>query len=182
MNKSTLLVALALGCAVSLAGLTGCAGKKKIVEPVKVETKAPTPAPAPAPAPAPPEPPKKVEEPTKPQPPSDLAFTTIYFDFDKSDIRTDQVSPMNGDAEMLNRWNSVSVRVEGNCDERGSNEYNLALGQRRADSVKRFLLDYGINESRIATISYGEERPVDTGHSEDAWAKNRRADFVITDR
>ena len=183
MNKSTVFLVLALGCAVSLSGLTGCAGKKKIVEPVKVEIKAPAPAPAPpapAPKPVPPAPPKKVEEP--PQPPRDLAFASIYFDFDKSDIRTDQVGSLNSNAELLNRWKTISVRIEGNCDERGSNEYNLALGQRRADSSKRFLPDYGIFESRITTISDGEERPVDTGHNEEACAKNRRDDFIITGR
>jgi peptidoglycan-associated lipoprotein len=184
MNKSTVFLVLALGCAVSLSGLTGCAGTKKIVEqPVKVETKAPAPAPpppAPAPKPAPPAPPKKVEEAS--QPPRDLAFASVYFDFDKSDIRTDQVGSLNSNAELLNRWKTTSVRIEGNCDERGSNEYNLALGQRRADSAKRFMTDYGILESRITTISYGEERPVDTGHNEEAWAKNRRDDFIISGR
>jgi peptidoglycan-associated lipoprotein len=181
MNKSSLVMVLALGFAVSIVGLPGCAAKKKVIEPVKVETKAPEPAPAPAPAPkpAPPEPPKKVEE---PQPPSDLAFASVYFDFDKSDIRADQTGTLNANADLLNRWKTISIRIEGNCDERGSNEYNLALGQRRADAAKRFLVDYSISESRINTISYGKERPVDSGHSEAAWAKNRRDDFAITGR
>jgi peptidoglycan-associated lipoprotein len=111
-----------------------------------------------------------------------LHSPVFYFDFDKSDIRTDQASSLNSNAELLNRWNTISVRIEGNCDERGSNEYNLALGQRRADSAKRFLVDYGISESRINTRSYGKERPIDPGHNEAAWAKNRRDDFVITGR
>lgn len=112
----------------------------------------------------------------------DLAFSTVYFDYDKSDIRSDQTGTLNSNGDLLNRWKTIAVRVEGHCDERGSNEYNIALGQRRADSVKRYLVDYGIPESRVTTISYGEERPATDGHDEAAWSQNRRAEFVITDR
>ena len=73
----------------------------------------------------------------------------------------------------------VTVTIEGHCDERGTNEYNLALGDRRAESAKRFLTDLGISATRLTTVSYGEERPVDPRHNEEAWAKNRRAHFVI---
>ena len=73
----------------------------------------------------------------------------------------------------------VTVTIQGHCDERGTNEYNLALGDRRADSTKTFLVDLGISASRLTTVSYGEERPVDPRHNEEAWAKNRRAHFVI---
>jgi peptidoglycan-associated lipoprotein len=73
----------------------------------------------------------------------------------------------------------IEIIIEGHCDERGTNEYNLALGDRRAESVKVFLLDLGINNSRLKTISYGEERPADSEHTETAWAKNRRAHFLI---
>jgi len=172
-------------------------GRKKIVETVKVETRAPAPtpapatAPAPAPAPAPvpappaptpppPEPSKKAEEP--PQPPGDLTFASIYFDSEKFNIRDDQVGRLNGNAELLIRWKNISVRLEGNSDAFGAKEYNLTVGQRRADAVKRFLVDHGVSESRISTISYGEERPVDPGHNNEAWAKNRRVDFIITGR
>ena len=183
MCKRKILAVLALGFAVSLVNLTGC-GKKPAPTPPPpppvVKQEAPAPAPAPAPRPVPPAPPKKAVE--VPQPPSDLAFTPIYFDFDKSDIRADQVGSMNGDAELLNRWKTISVRLEGNCDERGTVEYNLALGQRRADSVKGFLVNYGISDSRITTISYGKERSMDPGHNEAAWQKNRRVDLVITNR
>jgi peptidoglycan-associated lipoprotein len=74
---------------------------------------------------------------------------------------------------------NVRTRIEGNCDERGTNEYNLALGERRAESAKNFLLSLGISPDRIETISYGEERPLAAGHNEDSWAQNRRDDFVI---
>lgn len=178
MRNRIVAIVLALGCVVSLAGLEGCAAKKQLPPP-QVEAPAPAPVVEPEPEPVTPEPPAKVEVPT---PPSDLAFTTIYFDFDKSNVRDDQVGPLNGNGDLLNLWKTIGVRVEGNCDERGSNEYNLALGQRRADSVKQFLVNYGISDSRIATVSYGEERPAVSGHSEDAWAQNRRAEFIITDR
>jgi peptidoglycan-associated lipoprotein len=182
MKKMTVLLAFVLGLAVPLLGLSGC-GKKPVPAPVKVEAPAPAPAPAPKPAPkpAPPEPQKVVQQET-PQPPSDLGFSIIYFDFDKSDIRTDQTGALNGNGDLLNRWKTISIRIEGSCDERGSNEYNIALGQRRADAAKRFLVDYGISDSRITTISYGEERPADSGHDESAWAKNRRDEFVVTGR
>ena len=87
---------------------------------------------------------------------------------------------MNRNARLLNDNKTVKIRLEGNCDERGTNEYNMALGDRRANSVRQFLMDYGISDSRITTISFGEERPIDPGHNEDAWAKNRRCDFKIT--
>ncbi|MFA6470434.1 MAG: peptidoglycan-associated lipoprotein Pal [Candidatus Latescibacterota bacterium] len=181
MCKSKLLLVLALGLAVSLTSLNGCGKKPVPPAPAPVVAKEePKPAPAPAPAPVIPEPPKKVEE--APQPPSNLAFTTVYFDLDKSDIRADQTGTLNTDGNLLNQWKTITVRLEGNCDERGTVEYNLALGQRRADSVKSYLVNYGISDSRITTVSYGEERPVDPGHSESAWAKNRRVDFAITNR
>lgn len=106
------------------------------------------------------------------------ALKTIYFDFDKSDIREDQRETLKQNAEWLKTNSGVVIQIEGHCDERGTNEYNLALGQRRADSTKNFLVSLGISAERILTITYGEEKPVDPGHDETAWAKNRRAQFV----
>jgi len=173
MRSLTLLIAMV--SAVALLGFTGC-GKK------------PEPKPEPKPAPQAPrqeapkpqvqQPVRKVED--KATVPADLKFATIYFDFDKSDIRSDQRSTINRNAELLKQYPSVSVRIEGHCDERGSDEYNIALGNRRADAARRYLVEYGIAGNRIQTISYGESRPVDPGHSEAAWAKNRRTEFVIT--
>ncbi|MEJ2689035.1 MAG: peptidoglycan-associated lipoprotein Pal [Deltaproteobacteria bacterium] len=105
----------------------------------------------------------------------------VYFDFDKFDIRKDQQPRIIGDAEYLKQNPDLIVRVEGNCDERGTNEYNMALGERRANSGKKYLINLGVAASRIKTISYGEERPLDYGHDEAAWAANRRDDFVITE-
>lgn len=105
----------------------------------------------------------------------------VHFDFDKSNIRPDQEPTLQRKLEVLRQYPNIRLQIEGHCDERGSNEYNLALGQRRAESVKRYLTSYGLDANRFATISYGEERPVDRRSHEEAWAKNRRAEFVITD-
>jgi peptidoglycan-associated lipoprotein len=106
----------------------------------------------------------------------------VHFDFDKSDIRPDAEEVLQRKVTVLREYPGVELRLEGHCDERGSNEYNLALGQRRAESVKRYLVSYGLSAGRFATISYGEERPVARGQNEEAWAMNRRAEFTITDQ
>jgi len=103
----------------------------------------------------------------------------IYFEFDKSFVKEDHRSTLNEKAQFLKDYPDVYIRIEGNCDERGTNEYNLALGERRADSAKLYIVRLGVSPKRIGTISYGEERPRAMGHSEDAWSQNRRDDFVI---
>lgn len=104
----------------------------------------------------------------------------VYFDFDKFDIRADAQPILAAQASWLNRYPAVQVRIEGNCDERGTREYNLALGARRANSVREFLTAHGVDPGRITTISYGKERPIDPGTGEEAWAKNRNAHTAIT--
>jgi peptidoglycan-associated lipoprotein len=103
----------------------------------------------------------------------------IYFDFDKSNIREDQRARIVENATFLSENKAVRVRIEGNCDERGTNEYNMALGERRANSAKKYLVNLGIHEDRMHTISYGEEKPLLHGHDEYSWAQNRRDDFVV---
>jgi len=103
----------------------------------------------------------------------------IYFDFDKASIREDQRSRLESDAEFLSQNKAIRVRIEGNCDERGTNEYNMALGQRRSLSAKKYLVNLGIDANRLETISYGEEKSLLFGHDEYSWAQNRRDDFVI---
>lgn len=103
----------------------------------------------------------------------------IYFDFDKYNLRPDAREAADFDAKVLAQYTDWKVLIEGHCDERGTAEYNLALGERRANTVKQFFVDYGIDPARISTVSYGEERPADPGHNEAAWAKNRRAVLVI---
>ncbi|MEN8134219.1 MAG: peptidoglycan-associated lipoprotein Pal [Thermodesulfobacteriota bacterium] len=105
----------------------------------------------------------------------------LYFDFDKSMIRSDQVERVEKNAEFLKNNPGVRVRIEGNCDERGTNEYNMALGQRRALSGQQYLVNLGVAGSRLDTISYGEERSLNFGHDELSWSQNRRDDFVIVE-
>src|SRR4029077_19226274 len=106
-------------------------------------------------------------------------FRTIYFDFDKSDLRADAREGLQSNATYLKGNSSVQVTIEGNTDNRGSNEYNLALGKRRADAAYKYLVDLGVESARMTTVSYGEEKPAAEGHNELAWAKNRRDEFKV---
>ncbi len=106
-------------------------------------------------------------------------FVPVYFDFDSSAIRPDQIAAIEADAAVLKNNPGVNIRIEGNCDERGTNEYNMALGERRAQSGKRYIENLGVDPSRMSTISYGEEKPINHGHDELSWSQNRRDDFVI---
>lgn len=104
----------------------------------------------------------------------------IYFDFDKYDVRPEDALILKENAALLKKYSNVKIQIEGHCDERGTSEYNLALGERRANSTKNYLVSLGISTERISIISYGEEKPLDPGHGEEAWAKNRRAHTIIT--
>ena len=104
----------------------------------------------------------------------------IYFAFDRSDLTDESKSALREKGTWLRANGDYSVNISGNCDERGTAEYNLALGERRAHAAKKFLMGLGISENRLATISYGEERPVDPGRNDEAWAKNRNDQFTLT--
>ncbi len=106
-------------------------------------------------------------------------FKDIYFDFDKYDVQEDAKVVLKNIASWLLKNNSAKIMVEGHCDERGTNEYNLALGDRRARAARDYLVALGIGSNRVETISYGEEKPVCTEKTEECWAKNRRAHFVV---
>jgi peptidoglycan-associated lipoprotein len=103
----------------------------------------------------------------------------IHFEFDKSRLLPEGKAVLRLKAQWLTAHPNVLVVIEGHCDERGTNEYNMALGDRRAQSAKTYLVDLGIAADRLTCISYGEERPLDPGHNEAAWAKNRRDQLVI---
>ena len=103
----------------------------------------------------------------------------IHFDFDKYDIRRGDEEILKENAVFLKKNPKMNIQIEGHCDERGTVEYNLALGERRANNTKKYLVLLGISSDRISAISYGKERPLDKGHSEEAWAKNRRAHIVV---
>lgn len=104
----------------------------------------------------------------------------VFFDYDKSDIREDAAAVLRRKADVLRASPQVQIRIAGHADERGSTEYNLALGNRRAESVRQFLAGFGLAESRFSIISYGEEQPLERTSNESAWARNRRAEFQIT--
>ena len=101
----------------------------------------------------------------------------IFFEFDSSSLSAEAESILRAKAEWMRRNPSLAIVIEGHCDNRGTTEYNLALGERRAESVKGFMMDLGVAETRIRTISYGEERPLASGDNEEAWSQNRRAHF-----
>ena len=108
-----------------------------------------------------------------------LDLAPILFDFDKSFIKEEAKPILEAKAIYLNDHKNVKIQIEGHCDERGSNQYNLALGERRAHSTKEYLIYLGVNAGQLSTISYGEERPVDSRSNREAWTKNRRSEFVV---
>jgi peptidoglycan-associated lipoprotein len=155
--------------------LGACAKRPEVV----AEAPAPpppvaAPQPAPEPKPSPPEP-VNID--------SLISHVVLHFDFDEAVLKVDDQRQLDKLAEVLRTSRTVRIRIEGNCDERGTEEYNLALGHRRAEVAKKYLTDLGIDQPRIDTISYGFEKPVDPRHNEDAWAANRRDEFAsISDR
>jgi peptidoglycan-associated lipoprotein len=156
-----------------LAALIGCGGGKQEVQ---IQTDEPAPVVA-EPERAPADPPKEVAVAEKAEP-EPLALEPIYFDYDKYDLNTTAVQTLAWNAKGLRSHSQARIIIEGHCDERGTVEYNLALGDKRAKAARDYLVSLGIEPSRISIISYGKERPVDPGHGEDAWSKNRRAEFM----
>ena len=107
---------------------------------------------------------------------------TVHFDFDTFNLSEEARTTLKENAQWLKDHKSIKAQVEGHCDSRGTQEYNLALGQKRADAVRKYLADLGVGAKRLATISYGEEKPLVSAETEEAWIKNRRAQFVITEK
>jgi len=166
------LVALATVVAATLL-MVGCA--KKAVE----EPPAPAPAPAqPAPTPTPPATPEPTPTPPAPELTSS-DFQPVFFDYDSYTLRDDARSALDNNAGLLRDNSGASITIEGHCDERGTVEYNQALGEKRAQAARDYLVSAGISASRMRVVSYGKERPFDPGHDEAAWAKNRWAQFVL---
>lgn len=110
---------------------------------------------------------------------SSTVFSPVYFDFDQAGINAEMRSIVTSNANYMKDSPSTVIVIEGNCDERGTNEYNLALGERRAINVKEYMINLGVDATRIRTISYGEERPLFIGQNELDWTQNRRADFIV---
>ncbi|HVO67554.1 MAG TPA: peptidoglycan-associated lipoprotein Pal [Syntrophales bacterium] len=109
----------------------------------------------------------------------EITFKDIRFEFDKFNLKPEARDVLKQLADWLTKNKNYNVLIEGNCDERGTTEYNLALGERRAKEAMKYLVELGIDDKRIKTISYGKEKPLDPGHNEEAWAKNRRDHFVV---
>ncbi len=167
---------IALICMPLLAAalLGGCAKKKVIAESAPPP---PTEAPAPpAETPAATPPPAETEQPAKTV---QDQIADAYFDYDSAELSSAAQTTLDADAKVLTDNASTQVSIEGHCDERGTVEYNLALGDQRAKAAKDYLVRFGVSAGRIQTISYGEERPFATGSDESAWAQNRRAHFVV---
>lgn len=162
------------------ASLAACASRPK----PQPAAPAPQPPPAQEPAPYTPPPPPPVAQGPLPGSVQDFVVNVgdrVYFDTDEYSVRADAQPVLTGQAQWLNRYPAVKVRIEGNADERGTREYNLALGARRANAVRDFLIAQGVAASRIETISFGKEKPIDPGTTEEAWAKNRNGHTAITD-
>ena len=174
--------------------VAGCAKKKPapVAQPAAPSAAATTPAPPPAP---PPRPAQQVEESQVTPIPGDTIgsrsledlnrdspFKPAFFGLDSADLDDAGRAIVSANADIMKKYPTWVVTIEGHCDERGTAEYNIALGERRATAVKTYLIALGISPDRLRTVSYGKEFPFDTAHSEDAWAKNRRAHFVITSK
>jgi len=167
----------------AVAALSACASHPKPPEPASVAS---TPGYQPGPPSDTRPPPREIASgPTGPIPGSTQDFVIsagdrVYFDYDQYSVRPDGRAVLDKQSGWLQRYPQVAVRIEGNCDERGTREYNFALGARRADSIKAYLIEHGVSAARITTISYGKERPLDDGSGEDAMARNRNGHTALT--
>ncbi len=188
MKISRVLLAGLAASLMIFAGVYGCAGKevkstsgmetqKPMEEAPAAPEKAAPPAREQAKVEAPPGP-KEQPQPVE-QGVAEKALKDVFFDFDSYAVKPEYASVLQKDGAWMKAHPGRVVTIEGNCDERGTVEYNLALGQRRADAAKKYLLSLGIPADRLKTISYGKSKPFDPGHNEAAWAKNRRDHFVV---
>jgi len=186
-GRKGILITLAVVLLFSFA-LVDCA--KKPAEPGPTDAMTETAPPAETPPPVEEyTPPAAEETPMTPETPAMVeeavpAFNVrdlvdVFFDYDKSDLSSGSRDTLANDAKLLKAASGVKIVIEGHCDERGTNEYNLGLGERRANAVKNYLVSLGISASRIKTISYGEEKPFNAGHNEAAWKQNRTAHFGL---
>src|SRR5579871_3687015 len=181
-SAAVLLLLFAVGCHKN---------KPPVVRPTP-----PPPPPTSTPAQRPPTPPEPVAEPTivPPEPVAEDRIASaslddlnrnsplkpVFFTLDSDELSAENQKTLEEDAAILKRYGTWTVTIEGHCDERGTAEYNLALGERRAVAARAYLVSLGIAADRLRTVSYGKEFPFDPGHDENAWAKNRRAHFVVT--
>ncbi len=169
--RKTLVRMLVVALAATAVLATGCAKK-----PPAPATAPPAPAAAPAPQPTATPPPAESTAPA-PAAATIADLHTVYFALDSWSLDDAAKATLDANAKVLRDNASMNTRIEGNCDERGTVEYNMSLGQKRADAVKDYLVGAGVAASRLSTISYGKERPAVEGHDEASWSKNRRCEF-----
>jgi peptidoglycan-associated lipoprotein len=177
VKSTTARTALRLALiATAAASMAACASRPKPAGPAPTTAPAPPPAEQPAPSPG------AVGESVVPGSERDFVINAgdrVYFDFDRFDLRADAQPILDAQTAWLQRYPAVRVRIEGNCDERGTREYNLALGARRANSVRDYLVAHGVAADRITTVSYGKEKPVDPGTGDEADAHNRKGHTAL---
>jgi peptidoglycan-associated lipoprotein len=164
--------------AATTISLAACASHPKPTYPTAPRAEQPPPPPGPPPAP----PPAPVTQSALPGSERDFVVNVgdrVYFDFDRYDVRADATPILDAQTAWLRRYPAVQVRIEGNCDERGTREYNLALGARRANAVREYLVSHGVEPARISTVSFGKEKPVDAGSGEEADQHNRNSHTAI---
>lgn len=168
MIRKSMIFAFAL---IALLAIAGCGGKKATTAPPPTE-----------PATSTTTPPVETPTDTAPTTPSEeltqMQLSDAFFDFDSYALSSEAKGTLEQNAKELKRVTASNITIEGHCDERGTKAYNLALGEKRANAAKDYLVALGVSGSRINTVSYGKERPFDEGHDDSAWAKNRRAHFV----
>ncbi len=169
MSKVKYLIFLSLALTLLVSGCKKGTKLEPAVEKAPTEEKQPEQTPS--------EPPRPVQEQEVTK--RDVEFQMIHFDFDKYNLRSDAIQALNANAQVLMDNPEVKIRIEGHCDERGTTEYNLALGEKRAQAAKDYLVKLGVASSRIEIITYGKERPIDPRANEEAWAKNRRDEFKV---
>jgi peptidoglycan-associated lipoprotein len=187
MTRFSRLLLLSVLCLVIAAGFSACR------RPVPAPAPAPPPAAAPEPPPPPPPPPPPAPAPERPLTEEEIfakktvddlnrerPLGDVFFDFDQSTLRDDARGTLQKNAEWLRRWTTTRITVEGHCDNRGTPEYNLALGERRASAVRDYLVSLGVSGERIQAVSKGEEEPFCREDTEECWQQNRRGHFVFT--
>jgi peptidoglycan-associated lipoprotein len=178
VKSTTVRTALRLALiAAAAASMAACASRPKPAGPVATAPPPPPPPEQTAP------PPSAVGESVLPGSERDFVINAgdrVYFDFDRYDVRADAQPILDAQAAWLQRYPAVQVRIDGNCDDRGTREYNLALGARRANAVRDYLTAHGVASDRISTVSYGKEKPIDAGSGDEADAHNRNAHTALT--
>lgn len=187
MTRFSRLLLVSMLCLVVAVAFSACR------RPVPPPAPAPPPAAAPEPPPPPPPPPPPKPAPERPLTEEEIfakktvddlnrerPLQDVFFDFDQSTLRDDARGTLQKNAEWLRRWTSTRITVEGHCDNRGTPEYNLALGERRATAVRDYLVSLGVDGGRIQTVSKGEEEPFCKEDTEDCWQQNRRGHFIFT--